>query len=83
MKPKDYIQNEEEIKVVELRGSFMALLTLARFTCFFYYLDKMSQVVDFQANSVCLCTCTYAEIFFFLPNLSCALEETKCKPHED
>lgn len=46
MQPKDCIQNEEAIEVVEMHGGFMALLTLPRFTCFLYYLEKMSQVLD-------------------------------------
>lgn len=36
MEPKDGIQNEEEIKVVEMNGGFSAVLTLPRFTCCLY-----------------------------------------------
>lgn len=46
MKPKDCIQNEEETKAVEMQRGFMAFLTLPQFTCFLYYLEKISQVLD-------------------------------------
>lgn len=62
MKPKDYIQNEEETKAVETQRGFTAFLTLPQFTCFLYYLEKISQVLDSYEN--CMCVCAYAEIFF-------------------
>lgn len=46
MDPKDCIQNEEENEVVEMHGGFMSVLTIPRFTCSLYYLEKISQVLD-------------------------------------